>query len=435
MADVDISDAILTLILAIGRGQGPDPLTEHRAKAAVPFGGKFRVIDFTLTNCLRSGLRQALILTQYKSHSLHKHLRDGWSIFNSELGEFILPVPPQMREGASWYQGPLDAIRQNRYLLERNPAEHVLVLDGEAVYRMDYAELARTHLASGAAVTVAVRTECEPGAAMSGPSVLLDEHERVLCISDAMPPHVLEASHRLPPEQLGTMGVYLFSKAALLSALEHLEPDPGVTEQAPTAADAETEGDEAQVIIKHLGRDLVGPLCETHEVRAYRFGQDRGRVMPDRYWCDLASVDAYYEANMALLRADPPLNLYQSDWNIRTYQGQHPPARTVPGASSGNEGIFVNSMLAAGTVISGGGVNHCILFPLVKVEDGAIVEDSILFDGVTVGAGAHLRHCIVEKDVVVPPRAEVGIDPRRDRERFSVSPQGVVVVPKGYRWE
>jgi glucose-1-phosphate adenylyltransferase len=157
-------------------------------------------------------------------------------------------------------------------------------------------------------------------------------------------------------------------------------------------------------------------------------------VTPDRYWCDLACIDAYYQANMGLLRAAPPLDLYQANWNIRTYQGQYPPARTVPGAASGTEGIFVNSMLSSGTVISGGGVNHSILFPRVRVRDGAIVDASILFDGVVVGEGAHLRTCIIEKDVQVPPKARIGFDRKADQERFTVSPEGVVVVPKGYRF-
>jgi len=157
-------------------------------------------------------------------------------------------------------------------------------------------------------------------------------------------------------------------------------------------------------------------------------------VTPDRYWCNLDSIDSYYQANMALLRADPPIDLYQADWNIRTYQGQYPPARTVPGAASGTEGIFVNSMLAAGTVISGGGVNHSILFPRVRVRDGAIVDASMLFDGVVVREGAHLRNCIIEKDVEVPTKEQIGMDLARDRERFTVSDRGIVVVPKGFRF-
>lgn len=398
-----MSSDTLILILAQDRGLGLDALTRQRTKAAVPFGGKYRIIDFTLANCLHSGLRQVLVLTQYKSHSLQKHLRDGWSIFNPELGEFITPVPPQMREGKDWYAGPFDAIRQNRYLIERNRANQVLILQGDAIYRMDYAELARAHRETGAAITVATRAV---SASCTGRQarVVLDADER---IRELLPPEPGSADSA-EGERLETMGVYLFDKSRLLDALARYER--GVSPDTD------------------LALDVIAPLVAEHPVCAYRFGQTRGRVTPDRYWCDLASVDAYYQANMALLRAEPPLDLYQPDWTIHTYQGQYPPARTVPGPQTGNEGVFVNSMLAAGTVISGGGVNHSILFPQVRVEDGAIVEASILFQGVSVGAGAHLRNCIVEKDVRITPGDRIGFDARRDRERFEVSAEGVVVV-------
>jgi glucose-1-phosphate adenylyltransferase len=407
----------LILVLAIDRGAGPAPLTEQRTKAAVPFGGKFRVIDFTLANCLHSGLRQVLVLTQYKSHSLHKHLRDGWSIFNPELREFITPVPPQMRESQEWYAGPFDAIRQNRYLMERSRARQILVLDGGAVYRMDYAELVRAHAESKAQITVAVRAVNGRGSGTQ-PCVELAEGERVVGFRRPAPvENSVGGSTADEAERLETMGVYVFDRRFLLeemTRLDQLRRDLGG----------------GGVVDTDLALDVVGPVVAEHRVVSYRFGQDRGRVTPDRYWCDLASIDAYYQANMALLRAEPPLDLYQADWNIHTYQGQYPPARTVPGATSGNEGIFVNSMLAAGTVISGGGVNHSVLFPKVRVHDGAIVEASILFSGVVVGQGAHLRNCIVEKDVVIPPRMQIGHDPKADRERFTVSEKGVVVVTK-----
>lgn len=405
----------LILVLAIDRGAGPAPLTEHRTKAAVPFGGKFRVIDFTLANCLHSGLRQVLVLTQYKSHSLHKHLRDGWSIFNPELREFITPVPPQMRESQEWYAGPFDAIRQNRYLIERSRASQILVLDGGAVYRMDYAELVRAHAESKAQITVAVRAVNGRGSGTQA-RVELAEGERVVGFSRPVPVETsVGGSTADQAERLETMGVYVFDRRFLLEEMTRLD---------------QARRDLGAVVDADLAVDVVAPVVAEHRVVAYRFGQDRGRVTPDRYWCDLASIDAYYLANMALLRAEPPLDLYQADWNIHTYQGQYPPARTVPGATSGNEGIFVNSMLAAGTVISGGGVNHSVLFPKVRVQDGAIVEASILFSGVVVGQGAHLRNCIVEKDVVIPPRMQIGHDLKADRERFTVSEKGVVVVTK-----
>jgi glucose-1-phosphate adenylyltransferase len=397
----------LTLVDATARGLGLDSLTQHRPKAAVPFAGKFRVIDFTLANCLHSGLRRILVLTQYKSHSLHKHLRDGWSVFNPELGEFITPIPPQMREGQTWYAGPVDAICQNRYLLERSLATTVLLLAGDLIYRMDYGELVRAHREWGADLTLATR----PATVASGLTELtLDAEDRVLGLTTLGETDLEPGSVR---SVMTTMGVCVIEKALLLEAL--------ATGQGPNPQRAERD----------LWQDLVAPLAHSHRVMAYRFGEARGRVTPDRYWCDLAGIDAYYQANMALLEAEPPLDLYQEDWNIRTHQGQYPPARTVPGRS-GTEGIFVNSMLAAGTVITGGGVSHSILFPRVRVQDGAIVDAAILFDGVQVGEGAHLRNCIVEKDVIVPARAQIGFDLKADRERFAVSEQGIVVVPKGY---
>jgi glucose-1-phosphate adenylyltransferase len=397
----------LTLVDATARGVGLDPLTLHRPKAAVPFAGKFRVIDFTLANCLHSGLRRILVLTQYKSHSLQKHLRDGWSVFNPELGEFITSVPPQMREGQTWYAGPLDAVYQNRYLLERSRATRVLLLAGDLIYRMDYAELICAHRETGADLTLAAR----PVTAAAGLAELaLEGDDRVLGLGQV---DVDGADSETVRTVMTTMGVCLIDKELLLDVL------------------GQHTGSDGSLPTPDLLRGLVAPLAATRRVMAYRFGESRGRVTPDRYWCDLGSIDAYYHANMALLEAVPPLDLYQEDWNIRTHQGQYPPARTVPGRS-GTEGIFVNSMLGAGTVITGGGVNHSILCPRVRVRDGAIVDAAILFDGVQVGEGAHLRNCIVEKDVAIPPNAQIGFDLRADRERFAVSERGVVVVPKGY---
>ena len=393
----------LTIVKATGQDECLAPLTLHRAKAAVPFGGKFRIIDFTLANCLHSGLRQILVLTQWKSHSLQKHLRDGWSIFHPELGEYITPVPPQMREGSDWYGGLFSALRQNRYLIERNAERFVLALDGDLVYRMDYAELIRHHRERGAVITAACR------GADSGPKPALAfdlAGEDRVC-------GLLTAEAPVPDASCAPMGVYLFNKDFLLEMLESAE--------AVVAAD--------QVSVA----EAVAKMAGDTEVCVYRFGGERGRVSPDRYWNDLRNIDDYYLANMALLEHDPPLNLYQSDWKIFTAQGQNPPARTIPGLS-GTEGIFVNSMLAAGTVISGGGVNHSILFPGVRVMDGAIVEDAILFSGVSVGERSHLRRCIIDKEVEVPPDTAIGINPAADKERFHISAGGLVVIPKGYKF-
>ena len=398
----------LTLVIATGQGEGLMPLTLHRAKAAVPFGGKFRLIDFTLANCLHSGLRRVLVFTQSKSFSLHKHLRDGWSIFHPELGEFITPVPPQMRDSGDWYRGTLDAMRRNRYLIERSGARRVLILEGDLVYRMDYAEMIRFHGECGAEITLAGR--------MSNRGSLSGVRLMTLGADGQIEP-ALEVPEGGTATRGGSvcapMGVYLLEKQLLLSLLD--------SEEEVGAADAGPLGD---ALISLAGR---------FRVRGYGFGGERGRVTPDRYWSDLANLDAYYEANMALLETEPPLDLYQEDWNIHTYQGQYPPARTVPGLS-GTEGVFINSMLASGSVISGGGVNHSILFPRVRVADDAIVEDAILFHGVKVGPGAHLRRCIIDMDVQVPAKERIGMDLEADRQRFSVSTSGVVVIPKGFRF-
>jgi glucose-1-phosphate adenylyltransferase len=405
-----MSNDTLTIILAGGQGSRLRPLTEQRTKAAVPFGGKFRIIDFALANCLHSGLRQVLVLTQYKSHSLQKHLRDGWSIYNPEIGEYITPVPPQMRSGADWYAGTADALYQNLYLLERNRASRVLILPGDHIYRMDYAELLRFHTEQGGGVTL-VAGSVPPEQAARFNVLSVDQAGRVTRFPPTPdePEPDAEQSHQI----LVSMGIYLFDKQRLVAELER------------DAADPDSSHD--------FARDILPRLVSAGLVYGYKFGGSRGRVSQDRFWQDVATLDDYYRANMALLEPELPLNLYQEDWTIHTYQGQYPPARTVPG-DSGNEGIFVNSMLAAGTVVSGGGVNHSVLFPQVRVGDSAIVEDSILFNGVQVGAGAHVRRCIIDKDVAVPPETQLGMDRAADAERFTVTPEGVVVIPKGYRF-
>ncbi len=403
-------DKTLAVVLAGGAGSRLKPLTADRAKPAVPFGGKYRIIDFVLANCLHSGLRRVLVLTQYKSHSLQKHLRDGWSIFNPELGEYITPVPPQMRTGERWYQGTADAIYQNLYLVERSEAEQVLILSADHIYRMDYEAMVKFHEAQGAAVTVAAMAVPLEQAGAFG-VMAVDASDRVVAFAEK--PAQPQATPDDPSQALVSMGIYVFSAQLLLDQLR-------------ADYDDSTSNHD-------FGMDILPRLIERHKVMAYRFGGPTGRVTPDRYWRDVGTVDAYYRANMDLLEPIPALNLYQADWPIRSYQLQTPPARTVPG-TSGTEGIFINSIVAGGVVIAGGSVQHSILFPQAFVDDGAFVEDSILFQGVQVGAGARLKRCIIDKNVVVPPREQIGYDLKRDRERFLVTEQNIVVVPKGYRF-
>jgi glucose-1-phosphate adenylyltransferase len=400
----------LSIILAGGIGSRLHPLTAERAKPAVPFGGRYRIIDFTLSNCLHSGLRRILVLTQYKSHSLQKHLRDGWSVYNPELEEYITPVPPQMRTGESWYSGTADAIYQNLYLLERSGAEYALILSGDHIYRMDYAAMLQHHHDSGAEVTVACLTVGVEQAKSFGVMTVNESDQIVSFHEKPEKPQTIPGD---PQHILASMGVYVFSMK-LLAKLLHEDHN------------RDTSHD--------FGKDILPSIVGTHRVTAYRFGGTSGRVTADRYWRDVGTIDAYYEANMDLLEPLPAIDLYQGDWPIRTYEGQHPPARSVHGRS-GREADIVNCMLASGTLVVGGTLRHSILFPNVRVEESAMVEHSLLFPDVKVGEGAQLRRCIIDKGVYIPAGEWIGFDRARDTERFTVSDYGVVVIPKGYRFD
>lgn len=404
-------DNTLVILLAGGIGSRLAPLTNDRTKPAVPFGGKYRIIDFTLSNCLHSGLRQILVLTQYKSHSLQKHLRDGWSIFNAELGEFITPVPPQMRAGQSWYTGTANAIQQNRYLLERNDTDSVLILSGDHIYRMDYAPLIDFHCRHGAAATVACMDVDIEHASDFG-VMTVDPDNRITAFVEK--PEEPAALPGVSGRALVSMGIYAFATKELLDVLDEDDRNPDSTHD--------------------FGRDILPRLITERPVYAHQFGSCAGRVSVDRYWRDVGTLDAYYEANMDLLHSHPPIDLYQEDWPIRTYSGQHPPARTVPGCS-GTEGLCLNSIVASGVIIAGGGVEHSILFARVFLDDLSTVKNSILFDHVQVGKKARIRNCIIDKNVVIPANESIGFDPKQDRNRFHVTSKGIVVVPKEYQFD
>lgn len=398
----------LTFILAGGMGSRLYPLTAVRSKPAVPFGGKYRIIDFALANCLHSGLHRILVLTQYKSHSLNKHLRDGWSIFNSELGEYITPVSAQMDHGEHWYQGTADAIYQNMNLLDRSDAEYTLILSGDHIYRMDYAAMLQAHNQKQADVTVACMEVDIDEASAFGVAVT-NQHEQIVGFEEKPAKPTPTPSN--PDKALASMGLYVFSTQLLKDTLNQ---------------------DQKNKQSKHdFGKDILPKLIHSHKVMAYKFGGETGRVTQDRYWRDVGTLDAYYQANMDLLNPTPSLDLYQKNWPIRTYQAQTPPARTVAG-KSGKESIFINSILASGVVVAGGEIVHSVLFDDIFIDDKAMIEFSILFAGVHVNVGAKIKNSIIDKNVNIPAYEEIGYNMDKDRLRFTVSEKGIVVVPEDY---
>ena len=398
----------LCILLAGGVGSRLKPLTADRAKPAVPFGGKYRIIDFTLSNCLHSRVRRVLVLTQYKSHSLQKHLRDGWSIFNPEVGEYVTPVPPQMRTGDSWYSGTADAIYQNLYLLERSGAKQILILSGDHIYRMDYAAMIKNHRKTSADLSVACM-EVGLDEARGFGVLYVDADQRITKFEEK--PAAPQPLPDNPDRALASMGIYVFNTELLCAELQRDHDDP------------ESSND--------FGKDIIPRLIHSHHVCGYRFGGESGRVTQDRYWRDVGTLDAYYEANMDLLEPRPPLDLYQAAWPIRTYNHQNPPARVIPDAAR-QPGEMHNSIIGSGSVISGGRVKDSILSSRVCVHSDAEVEASILLDGVTVGRGAKLRRCIVDKHVTIPPNTIIGFNFASDAANYPRSENGITVIPKDH---
>lgn len=400
----------LAVILAGGMGSRLSPLTDDRAKPAVPFGGKYRIIDFTLSNCLHSGVRQILVLTQYKSHSLQKHLRDGWSLFRPELGEFISVVPPQMRGGGKWYEGTADAIYHNLWLLSRSEAKYVVVLSGDHIYRMDYEPMLKQHIETDANLTIACMSVPRNEASSFGVISTNEERQIETFIEKPIDPPSMPGS---PESSLASMGIYIFDMEVLQSAL------------SDDAQNANSTHD--------FGKDIIPKLIKTHNVFAYHFCSDKGRVDKDCYWRDVGTIDSFYKANMDLLEPVPPMNLYQSEWGVRTYEPQYPPARTVSSAT-GNEGIFINSIISNGVINSGGSIQHSIVSSNVRINDSATIVDSILFDDVEVGEGCKLVNCIIDKHVQIPPYTQIGLNRVEDAQRFHISENGIVVVPENFQF-
>ncbi len=398
---------VATFILAGGKGQRLYPLTRDRSKPAVPFGGSFRIIDFTLSNCINSGLRRIHLLTQYKASSLMRHVIEGWSFLSGELGEYIQVLPPQLRVSSRWYQGTADAVYQNIYTLEEERPEQVLILSGDHVYRMDYRQLLAEHLATDADATIAVLEV--PAAEASRFGVVEAEQGRVMGFREK--PSDLDPDG---PPVMANMGVYVFRTEALVRAISR---------------DARSETSHHD-----FGHDILpGLVASGARVTAHVF-RGAGNGSP-RYWRDIGTLDAFYEANMDLCQVSPRFNLYDESWPLRSAPAQRPPAKFVfAGGEEGRVGHALDSLVAPGTVVSGGRVERSILGPGCRINSWSSVTDSILMDGVEVGRHAEVRRAIIDKRVSIPPGAKIGVDPEADRARFTVTEGGIVIVPKGERF-
>jgi glucose-1-phosphate adenylyltransferase len=397
---------VLAMVLAGGRGERLYPLTRDRAKPAVPFGAIYRIIDFTLSNCLNSEIRRIYALTQYKSISLHRHIQLGWNILSAPLGEFIEVIPAQQRIDEHWYQGTADAIFQNFYTLQQEKPDLILILSGDHVYKMDYRKMIDFHLGKNADLSVATIGMDRQLSREFG-VIEVDKDWRIIGFQEK--PEEPKTIPGDPEEILASMGVYVFNTEILVRRL---------------IEDARSDS------THDFGKDIIPSMIGRDRIFAFDFKQgDQGGT---GYWRDVGTIDAYFEANMDLISVTPQLNLYDPQWPIFTYQSPYPPAKTVL-EEEGRMGTAINSMISNGCIISGGSVKRSVLSPKVMVHSYAEVEDSILLEGVDIGRHAKIRKAIIDKDVQIPPGMEIGYHLDEDAKRFTVTGPGIVVVPKGIR--
>ena len=400
---------VLTFIMAGGKGERLFPLTKDRTKPAVPFAGIYRIIDFTLSNCINSGLRKIHILTQYKSESLQRHIRLGWNILPSELGQFIELLPAQQRLGESWYLGTADAVYQNLYTMEVDKPQEVLILAGDHIYKMNYYAMIDFHREIGADLTVGV-VELDKSKSVDLGVVQVDSDGAVLGFQEK--PISPKTIINKPEKIYASMGIYVFKYQALIDEL---------------IKDAKKKNSSHD-----FGKDIIPQMLgKGLKLKAFNFIDENKNEA--QYWRDIGTIDAYYEANMDLVQVEPIFNLYDKDWPIRTYQEQFPPAKTVfAGAEiTGKVGLILDSLISGGCVIIGGKVQNSILSPNVKINSYAQVYESILMEGVNVGGRAKIKKAIIDKDVSIPENMVIGYDHKEDQKRFFVSESGVVVVAKG----
>jgi glucose-1-phosphate adenylyltransferase len=393
---------VIGILLAGGQGERLWPLTRDRAKPAVPFGGVYRIIDVTLSNCINSDLRRVFVLTQYKALSLNRHIRLGWSSLMG-LGDFIEVLPPQMRVSTSWYLGTADAVYQNIYSIGSERSTYAIILSGDHIYKMNYQKMLQQHVDSGAHVTVAtIETDAAEAAKRFG-IIETDTQWRVLGFEEK-PAEPKRSAHR-PEKVNASMGVYIFNTQLLIPILISDAEDPESTHD--------------------FGRDILPRILSKYRVFAYNF-EDENRNGP-LYWRDVGTIDAYYEANMDLVSVTPIFNLYDKSWPLRTWQQQYPPAKTVF-ADPDRMGVALDSIACGGSIISGGRVKRSILGYDVRVNSFSEVENSIIFNHVNIGRHSRIRNAIIDRHVVLPEHTEIGYDLETDTSHYHVSEKGVVTV-------
>ncbi len=400
----------LTMILAGGLGERLKPLTEPRTKPSVPFGGKYRIIDFALSNCLNSGLRKTYVLTQYKSDSLNRHLYETWNIFNPELGEFIYSIPPQQKISNNWYTGTANAIYQNLNLLDDHNIEHLLVLSGDHIYKMDYMKMLQYHIEKNADLSIASFYLDKSQASRFG-CIEIDKDYRVLSFIEK-PKNPPEIPDR-PDESFVNMGIYIFNANVIRDVLKGMETD-GVSNL-------------------DFGKHVIPKMIkEGHNIYSFRFVDENKKDKP--HWVDVGTIDSYYAASMDLISVSPEFNLYDENWPIRGTHEQSPPFKTISHEGE-RVGRAFNTLVTDGSIISGGLVERSILGRHVRVNSYSYVTDSILFDRVKIGRHSRIRRAIIDKNVTIPEGVEIGFDTEEDKKRFKVSETGIVVIPKNYVWE
>lgn len=399
----------ITMVLAGGIGERLYPLTLERTKPSVPFGGKYRIIDFALSNCLNSGLRKIYVLTQYKSDSLNRHLYEAWNIFNPELGEFIYSIPPQLKISNNWYQGTANAIRQNFNLIYDEDYEWIVLLSGDHIYKMDYLKMIQYHIETDAQLTIS-NMEMPKAVSDRFGCIEVDAEYRVQnFVEKPKSPPTIPGN---PDMSFVNMGVYVFSRAVLKDVILQMEKE--------------------KLKNNDFGQDVIPYMIKNqYKVMAYQFFDENKKDQP--YWVDVGTIDSYYAASMDLINVNPHFNMYDPDWMIRSGQQQFPPSKTVSHEGE-RVGRALNSIVCDGTVISGGLVERSIIGFNGRINSYSYITDSIIFDNCNIGRRTRLRRCIIDKNVNIPEGTEIGFDNEIDKKHFTVSDTGIVIIPKNYKF-